>query len=75
MVFIHSTTWVAHPLGRHYNQYMPGWKKDNFSLLYALGIPGHAIIEAHRNTKHDIIFYANDVVRDDLDQNYFTIIQ
>jgi len=70
---VHATTWVSHPFQKLYDQYMPGWKEDNFSLRYALNIPEDDIAEAHRKAKHDIIVYANNITNAGLDENVFTI--
>ncbi|HJS75165.1 MAG TPA: alpha-glucan family phosphorylase, partial [Vicinamibacteria bacterium] len=46
---VHAATWVSEPYRRLYERYIPGWRRDNFSLRYALSIPGQAIQEAHRS--------------------------
>ena len=37
---VHAATWVSESFQRLYDRYIPGWKQDNFSLRYALSIPG-----------------------------------
>ena len=40
---VHSTTWTAPPFAALYDRYIPDWRRDSFSLRYALGIPVTAI--------------------------------
>ena len=48
---IHAATWAAEPFAQLYDRYIPGWRQDNFSLRYALGIPKQEIWQAHANGK------------------------
>ncbi len=70
---VHAATWVSPHFQRLYDQHIPGWREDNFSLRYALSIPEPEIIETHRKAKHDIILYTNDITNTGLSENVFTI--
>ncbi len=37
---VHAAAWTAKPFADLYDQYIPGWQQDNFSLRYALSIQG-----------------------------------
>jgi glycogen phosphorylase len=48
---VHSPTWTAPPFAALYDRYLPDWRRDSFSLRYALGVPVSVIQEAHREAK------------------------
>jgi starch phosphorylase len=52
---VHAATWVSESFQRLYDQYIPGWKHDNFSLRYALSIPGQEVWDAHVRAKRELI--------------------
>jgi starch phosphorylase len=52
---VHSTTWTAPSFAAMYDRYVPDWRRDSFSLRYALSIPLDAIREAHREAKAELI--------------------
>lgn len=56
---IHSTTWTSEPFKKIYDKYIPGWRKDNFTLRYALNIPKDDIWNAHQERKKELINYVN----------------
>ncbi len=70
---VHAATWMSPHFQRLYDQHIPGWREDNFSLRYALSIPEPEFIEAHRKAKRDIIFYANNITHARLSEDVFTI--
>ena len=70
---VHAATWVSSPFQKLYDQYMPGWKEDNFSLRYALNIPEQEILKAHEMSKHEVILYTNRTAKVDMDESVFTI--
>ncbi|NIO21217.1 MAG: alpha-glucan family phosphorylase, partial [Candidatus Aenigmarchaeota archaeon] len=43
---VHSCTWTSGSFRRLYDQYIPGWAKDPYSLRYALSIPKQEIWSA-----------------------------
>lgn len=70
---VHAETWVSKPFARLFNQHIPGWKQDNFSLRYALSISNDEIWEAHQHCKNAIIEYANREVNAGFDTDILTI--
>ena len=46
---IHSAFWTSSPLRVLYDQYIPGWTADPFSLRYALGIPDNQLLHNYPN--------------------------
>ncbi len=48
---VHAATWVCPPMAALFDEYIPGWQRDNFSLRYALAIPTGRIVQTHRKAK------------------------
>jgi starch phosphorylase len=70
---VHAATWVSQPFQKLYDRYVPGWRLDNFSLRYALSIPGEAIREAHRTAKKELIEYVNHETNGGFDLDVLTV--
>ena len=56
---VHVGTWTSEPFQALFDEYIPGWRQDNFSLRYALSIPAEKIWEAHLEAKRQLIHYVN----------------
>ena len=56
---VHAATWVCPAFAELFDLHIPGWRGDNFSLRYALGIPSGEIEAAHRRAKHALIESVN----------------
>lgn len=56
---VHSSSWVSEGFKNIYNEYIPGWRNDPFSLRYALSIPKDKIWNAHYVAKKELIDYVN----------------
>jgi glycogen phosphorylase len=70
---VHSFTWTAPAFLRLYDQYIPDWRQDSFSLRYALGIPLEAIRQAHQEAKQRLIEEVNRSVNAGFDHDVFTL--
>ncbi len=70
---VHAATWVSRPFNALYDRYIPGWKKDNFSLRYALNIPKKEVWQAHREAKKGLIGRVNRETNAGMDADVFTI--
>ncbi len=70
---VHAETWVAEPFAQLFDRHIPGWRQDNFSLRYALSIPGAEIWKAHQHSKNAIIEYANSEENAGFDKDVLTI--
>lgn len=70
---VHSHTWTSESFTRLYDQYIPGWTKDPYSLRYALSIPKQEIWNAHVEAKLRLIDYVNEHAGVDLDHEILTI--
>jgi starch phosphorylase len=48
---VHGATWLSAPFQELFDEYVPGWRQDNFSLRYALSIPRREVWKAHEVAK------------------------
>jgi starch phosphorylase len=44
---VHAATWASPPFAALFDRRIPGWRRDNFSLRYAISIPRREVWEAH----------------------------
>jgi glycogen phosphorylase len=70
---VHAASWTAGPFQKLYDGHIPGWRQDNFSLRYALGIPKQEIWNAHMETKKKLIDYVNRETNIGMGTDVFTI--
>jgi starch phosphorylase len=70
---VHSTSWTAPSFAALYDRYIPDWRRDSFSLRYALSIPLDAIREAHREAKAALVRTVNERTRARFDPEGFTL--
>jgi glycogen phosphorylase len=70
---VHAATWASEPLRRLYDQYIPGWRQDNFSLRSALKIPKEEVWQAHTHAKKQLIQYVNHETNAGMDVDVFTL--
>ena len=56
---VHAATWVSGPLAHLYDQRIPGWRDDNFSLRYAISLTNDELWQAHRGAKQQLIDAVN----------------
>jgi glycogen phosphorylase len=70
---VHAATWVAGPFQDLFDRFIPEWREDNFSLRYALSIPGEDMWEARRKTKQALIQYVNREANAGMDVDVCTI--
>jgi len=70
---VHGVTWVAKFFQELYDRYIPGWRQDNFSFRYALGIPKDEIWSAHQEVKRHLIHQVNRETGGEMDVDVLTI--
>ncbi len=56
---VHANTWICDPFQNLFDQYIEGWREDNFMLRYALNIPDRDVWHAHETAKSTLIDYIN----------------
>jgi starch phosphorylase len=70
---VHVRTWAAPPFQRLFDQHIPTWREDSFSLRNALSIPNHEVWAAHRRAKDHLIDQVNRRSGMEFDPEVFTI--
>lgn len=70
---VHAGTWVSPPFQELFDKYIPGWRGDNFSLRYALGIPRRDVWDAHITAKRALLDYISEKTGIDMEPNVLTI--
>ena len=70
---VHAATWTADAFAQLYDRYIPGWRQDNLSLRYALGIPRQEICQAHSHAKKQLLHYVNQESNAGMDSDVFTV--
>ena len=70
---VHAATWTSQPFQTLFDQYIPGWRKDNFSLRYALSIPHQDVWDAHLTAKRQMIQHVNRSTNAGMDIDVLTL--
>ena len=70
---VHAATWTAGEFQELFDRHIPSWRRDNFSLRYALGIPREEIWQAHIGAKRRSIERIANDAGTRFDSNVFTI--
>jgi starch phosphorylase len=69
---VHAATWTSAAFSKLFDRYIMGWKHDNFSLRYALGIPPEEIWQAHTEAKKSLLRYVNRETNAGMDVDFLT---
>lgn len=70
---VHAATWASEPFRDLYDRRLPGWRRDNWQLRQAVGIPLDEIAGAHASAKHALIDRIAHATGKLLDPNRFTV--
>jgi starch phosphorylase len=70
---VHAGTWVSAPFRELFDQHIPMWRKDNFSLRYALNIPKEDIWETHMQAKRKLMEHISRETGLYMDEDVLTI--
>ena len=70
---VHAATWTSPPFQTLFDQHIPGWREDNFSLRYALSIPSSEVLNAHRAAKRELILHVNRSANVGMDLDVLTL--
>ena len=70
---VHAWTWTAPPFRNLYDRYIPGWRRDNFYLRYAVKIPLREVDRAHALAKRELLAHVAQRTETRLDENVLTI--
>lgn len=70
---VHVATWTSEPFVKLFDEHIPEWRKDSFSLRYALRIPCDEVWKAHLQAKQALMDYVNKTAKADFDVDAFTL--
>ena len=70
---VHAVKWVAAPLARVYDKYLPDWRNDPYSLRYALSLPAEELWLAHQESKNQLFAYVAKTTGGQFDPDILTI--
>lgn len=70
---VHPATWAADSFSNLFDEYIPSWREDAFSLRNALSIPPGAIWNAHEAAKNRLLEHVRDETGRSLDPDSLTI--
>lgn len=70
---VHAATWTGASFQRLFDQHIPGWQDDNYSLRYALNIPPEEVWDAHQQQKRELLRYVNEKTNAGLDVDVLTL--
>jgi glycogen phosphorylase len=70
---VHAASWTCPAFQALFDRRVPGWREDNFSLRYALGIASAEILEAHRAAKRELFLAVNRETNAGLDLDVLTL--
>jgi starch phosphorylase len=70
---VHAATWTSDEFQALFDRHIPGWRRDNFSLRYALSIPREEIWQAHTGAKGRLLEHIARETGGSLDADAFTI--
>ena len=70
---VHAGTWTAGPFQELFDCYVTDWRRDNFALRGALGIPRAEMWDAHAQCKRRLIEHVNSVSDAAMSPDIFTL--
>jgi starch phosphorylase len=70
---VHAGTWVSPPFAKLFDRHIPAWRRDNFSLRYAVSIPRDEVWDAHVEAKLRLLELVNRSQSPPLDPSVVTI--
>jgi len=70
---VHAATWTCEPFQDLFDQHIPGWREDNFSLRYAISIPRNEVWDAHVAAKRRLIEHVNREANVGMDKDDLTL--
>lgn len=70
---VHVASWVSPPLVAVFDRHIPDWRKDSFSLGYAMSIPSGEVRAAHAAAKEQLLRFVADRTGVAMDANVLTL--
>lgn len=70
---VHAATWATISIQELFDRHIHGWRRDNFNLRKAAGIPHEEFWSAHLAAKKDLVEYVNQHTAAQMNPEVFTI--
>jgi starch phosphorylase len=70
---VHAERWTSEPFRALFDRHISGWRRDNFSLRYAISIPRREVWETHVAAKLRLLEYVNRTESPPFDPDVLTI--
>jgi starch phosphorylase len=70
---VHAERWTSESFRNLFDRHIPGWRRDDFSLRYAVSIPRDEIWEAHVAEKMRLLEHVNRTQSPPLDPSVLTL--
>jgi len=70
---VHAVTWTSPAFRQLYDRFLPQWRRDNFYLRYAIGMPLDEIWKAHTEAKQELLAEVERRTNMHLDPEIMTI--
>lgn len=70
---VHVGRWASEAFAHLFDQHIPGWRKDNFDLRYALKIPKEVVWQTHEKCKAELIDFVNRTSAGGFEKSALTI--
>ncbi|NIM50492.1 MAG: alpha-glucan family phosphorylase [Armatimonadetes bacterium] len=70
---VHAVTWTSPAFQALYDKHVPEWRRDNYYLRYAVGIPLDEIQQAHTGAKKELLAVVKERAGVALDKDTLTI--
>ncbi|MFW5852743.1 MAG: alpha-glucan family phosphorylase [Nanoarchaeota archaeon] len=70
---VHAATWASKEMGELLDKYIPPWRKDQYTIRYAMRIPEEEIWKTHQIAKKKLLEYVKEKTGVHMHENVFTI--
>ena len=70
---VHVGRWVSPPFAELFDRHVPMWRRDNFSLRYALSIPREEVWSAHTEAKRRLLGYVREAAGVEMEEESPTL--
>jgi starch phosphorylase len=70
---VHAATWASPAFRALFDRFIPEWRRDNYYLHYAVGIPLADIRAAHAESKKELLQQVRWLTGAQLDEKVFTL--
>jgi starch phosphorylase len=70
---VHAATWASPPFAALFDRHIPDWRRDNFALRYAHGLPRDEVSRAHADAKAALLSHVASRTGVTMEPGIFTL--